>query len=59
VIYEPLPNGRLRLVGADFLVLAADWHARHNPTGMFVNWHAKVVVRFVRRLSHRTAMRAS
>lgn len=77
VIYEPLPNGRLRLVGADFLVLAADWHAKHaeapqlegqlmhlfespnrfglpafytlhvwawkdNPTGMFVNWHAKV-----------------
>jgi hypothetical protein len=77
VIYEPQPNGRLRLVGADFLVLAADWHAKHaetpqlngqllhlfespnrfglppfytlhvwawkdNPTGMFVNWHAKV-----------------
>lgn len=77
VIYEPLPNGGLRLVGADFLVLAADWHAKHaetpqlngqlmhlfespnrfglppfytlhvwawkdNPTGMFVNWHAKV-----------------
>lgn len=77
VIYEPMPNGRLRLVGADFLVLAADWHAKHaetpqlngqllhlfespnrfglppfytlhvwawkdNPTGMFVNWHAKV-----------------
>jgi hypothetical protein len=29
VIYEPLPNGRLRLVGADFLVLAADWHAKN------------------------------
>jgi hypothetical protein len=77
VIYEPLPNGRLRLVGADFLVLADAWHANHaeapelngqlmhlfespnrfglpafytlhvwawkdNPTGMFVNWHAKV-----------------
>ncbi|HKQ15861.1 MAG TPA: hypothetical protein VJT80_20650 [Steroidobacteraceae bacterium] len=77
VIYEPLPSGRLRLIGADFLVLAADWHAKHaappeldgqllhlfespnrfglpafytlhvwawkdNPTGMFVNWHAKV-----------------
>ena len=77
VIYEPQPNGRLRLIGADFLVLAADWHAKHaappelegqlmhlfespnrfglpafytlhvwawkdNPTGMFVNWHAKV-----------------
>jgi hypothetical protein len=29
VIYEPLPNGRLRLVGADFLVLADAWHAKH------------------------------
>jgi len=25
VIYEPLPNGHLRLIGADYLVLAADW----------------------------------
>ena len=32
VIYEPQPNGRLRLVGADFLVLAADWHAKHAET---------------------------
>ncbi len=31
VIYEPLPNGRLRLVGADFLVLASDWDAK-NPS---------------------------
>lgn len=30
VIYEPLPNGKLQLVGADFLVLADDWHA-NNP----------------------------
>ena len=30
VIYEPLPNGRLQLVGADYLVLASDWHAK-NP----------------------------
>jgi hypothetical protein len=29
VIYEPLPNGRLRLIGADFLVFADDWHASH------------------------------
>ena len=29
VIYEPLPNGRLRLIGADFLVLADAWHAKH------------------------------
>jgi hypothetical protein len=32
VIYEPLPNGRLRLIGADYLVFAADWHAK-NPDG--------------------------
>jgi hypothetical protein len=31
VIYEPQPNGRLRLIGADFLVLAEDWHTK-NPT---------------------------
>jgi hypothetical protein len=77
VIYEALPDGRRRLTGADFLVLADVWHAHHpdppelmgqlfhlfespnrfglpafytlhvwawkdNPTGMFVNWHAKV-----------------
>ena len=29
VIYEPLPDGRLQLVGADFLVLASDWHAKN------------------------------
>ena len=30
VIYEPLPNGKLQLVGADFLVFADAWHAT-NP----------------------------
>ena len=30
VIYEPLPNGSLRLIGADFLVLASDWDSK-NP----------------------------
>ena len=30
VIYEPLPNGGKKLTGADFLVLASDWHAK-NP----------------------------
>jgi protein-S-isoprenylcysteine O-methyltransferase Ste14 len=30
VIYEPLPNGSVRLVGADYLVLADDWHAQHD-----------------------------
>jgi hypothetical protein len=29
VIYEELPNGKLRMTGADFLVLAADWHANN------------------------------
>jgi hypothetical protein len=29
VIYEPLPNGRLRLIGADFLVFADKWDAKH------------------------------
>ena len=28
VIYEPLPNGELKLTGADFLVLAQDWDAK-------------------------------
>ena len=32
VIYEPLPNGRLKLIGADFLVFAADWHATNQAT---------------------------
>jgi hypothetical protein len=29
VIYEPLPYGRRRIVGADYLVFAADWHAKN------------------------------
>jgi hypothetical protein len=32
VIYEPLPNGGRRLIGADFLVFAADWHAHNTAT---------------------------
>src|SRR5579864_8234553 len=31
VIYEPTPNGRLRLIGADYLVLADAWDKKH-PT---------------------------
>ena len=30
VLYEPLPNGRMRLTGADFLVLADAWNAKHD-----------------------------
>jgi hypothetical protein len=29
VLYEPLPNGRVRITGADYLVLASDWDAAH------------------------------
>jgi len=30
ILYEPLPNGRLRLTGADYLVLADAWNATHS-----------------------------
>ncbi|HYR88191.1 MAG TPA: hypothetical protein VE422_29195 [Terriglobia bacterium] len=30
LIYEPLPNGRLRLIGADYLLLADAWNATHS-----------------------------
>ena len=29
VIYEPMPDGSLKLIGADYLVLAETWHAKH------------------------------
>jgi len=29
VIYEPEPNGRLRMTGADYLVIAKDWDDKH------------------------------
>jgi hypothetical protein len=29
VIYEPQPNGRPRLIGADYLVFADAWHQKH------------------------------
>src|SRR5262245_17163276 len=29
VLYEPTADGRLRITGADYLVLAADWEAHH------------------------------
>jgi hypothetical protein len=32
LIYEPLPNGAMRLVGVEFIVLASVW-ASHNPNG--------------------------
>ena len=33
VIYEPRPNGQVRLIGADFLVFKADWDAEHPNEG--------------------------
>ena len=30
VIYEPIGNGRVRLIGADYLVLADAWNATHS-----------------------------
>jgi hypothetical protein len=32
-IYEPLPNGRLRLIGADYLVTREAWEAAHPEGG--------------------------
>lgn len=32
VIYEPTPDGRVRLTGADYLVFADAWHATHAET---------------------------
>jgi hypothetical protein len=32
VIYEPTPSGRLRLIGADYLVFADAWHKNHQAT---------------------------
>ncbi len=29
ILYEALPNGRLRITGADFLVMAKDWDDKH------------------------------
>jgi hypothetical protein len=31
LVYEPLPNGRMRLVAVDYLVLSESWHA-HDPS---------------------------
>lgn len=32
VIYEPQPNGRPKLIGADYLVFAEDWHKTNAAT---------------------------
>lgn len=33
IIYEPMPNGHLQLIGADFLVIASDWDKAHPGQG--------------------------
>jgi hypothetical protein len=33
IIYEPLPNGKLKLIGADFLVFKSDWDNAHKGEG--------------------------
>ena len=33
VIYEPLPNGKLQLIGADYLVIAGPWDQAHPGQG--------------------------
>lgn len=30
ILYEPLPNGQLRITGADYLVVADAWNAKHS-----------------------------
>jgi hypothetical protein len=30
VLFEPTPNGGIRITGADYLVIAADWDAKHS-----------------------------
>jgi len=32
VIYEPMPDGSLKLIGADYLVISEAWHAKHKET---------------------------
>jgi len=32
VIYEPMPDGTLKLIGADYLVIAEAWHKKHVET---------------------------
>jgi len=33
VIYEPMPDGRLKMIGADYLVLASSWDGNPNHAG--------------------------
>lgn len=51
LMYEPTRDGRLKLVGVEYIVLAQAWDAAYalhvwawkaNPHGMFVDWNPKV-----------------
>ena len=43
VIYEPAGNGKVRMIGADFLVLADAWHAKNpGPPELMGQLHAPV-----------------
>ena len=33
ILFEPTPNGGIRITGADFLVLVADWNKTHSAKG--------------------------
>jgi hypothetical protein len=37
VLYEPQPNGKLKITGADYVVIAEDWDAKHpnDPPKLF------------------------
>lgn len=39
LIYEPLSSGAMRLVGVEFLVIAADWTSKHPGTAPNVDGH--------------------
>jgi len=44
VIYEPMPDGRLRLVGADYLVLADAWNAKNSGPPQLISIYSRVPI---------------
>ena len=36
IIYEPMPNGDKKMIGVDFLLIAADWNAKYAATPMLM-----------------------
>ena len=47
IIYEPMPDGRLKLIGADFLVIASDWDKAH-PGAHHSSWGNSITISKVR-----------